>query len=171
MTLPSPITITGAKLTAARLVQRPRIVADPVRFTTETDSLNASILGPDAVPGTPEFDLFVAEVKREMVSKAGQKCTAIRRIIAPAAVSADLVRALSAELGKLRIGNPAADVDMGALASLGQREEVRARVAELAEEAEVVYGNGEDVPLTDANPQKGAFFLPTLLLCERPLAA
>ena len=171
LTSQDTIAFTGSKSTAEMLQQHPRVVSQAVRFTAETDSLNASILGPDAVPGTPEFDLFVNEIKREMVSKAGQKCTAIRRIIAPAAVSADLVRALSDELGKLRIGNPAAEVDMGALASLGQREEVRARVAELAEDAQVVYGNGEDFPLTDADPRKGAFFMPTLLLCQRPLAA
>jgi oxepin-CoA hydrolase/3-oxo-5,6-dehydrosuberyl-CoA semialdehyde dehydrogenase len=148
------------------------VVAHSVRFTAETDSLNASILGPDAVPGTPEFDLFINEVKREMISKAGQKCTAIRRIIAPAAVSADLVRALSAELGKVRIGNPARDdVDMGALASLGQRDEVRARVAELTADAKVVYGNRETFEITDADARKGAFFMPTLLYCERPLSS
>ncbi len=166
------IAFTGSKSTAVKLMQHPRVVAESVRFTAETDSINASILGPDAVPGTPEFDLFIAEVKREMVSKAGQKCTAIRRIIAPAAVSADLVRALSAELGKVRIGNPASkEVDMGALASLGQREEVRARISDLAGEAEVVFGNREDFSLVDADARKGAFFMPTLLLCEKPITA
>jgi oxepin-CoA hydrolase/3-oxo-5,6-dehydrosuberyl-CoA semialdehyde dehydrogenase len=166
------VAFTGSKNTAERLQQHPRVIAHSVRFTAETDSLNASILGPDAVPGTPEFDLFVNEVKREMISKAGQKCTAIRRIIAPAAVSADLVRALSAELGKVRIGNPARDdVDMGALASLGQRDEVRARVAELTADAKVVYGNRETFEITDADARKGAFFMPTLLYCERPLSS
>jgi oxepin-CoA hydrolase / 3-oxo-5,6-dehydrosuberyl-CoA semialdehyde dehydrogenase len=166
------VAFTGSKSTAVKLMQHPRVIAESVRFTAETDSINASILGPDAVPGTPEFDLFVAEVKREMVSKAGQKCTAIRRIIAPAAVSADLVRALSTELGKVRIGNPASkDVDMGALASLGQRDEVRARVGDLAAEAEVLFGNREDFELVDADLAKGAFFMPTLLLCEKPITA
>ena len=166
------VAFTGSKSTAVKLMQHPRVVAESVRFTAETDSINASILGPDAVPGTPEFDLFIAEVKREMVSKAGQKCTAIRRIIAPAAVSADLVRMLSAELGKVRIGHPASkEVDMGALASLGQRDEVRARVADLAAEAEVMFGNREEFELVDADARKGAFFMPTLLLCEKPITA
>ncbi len=166
------VAFTGSKSTAVKLMQHPRIVAESVRFTAETDSINASILGPDAVPGTPEFDLFIAEVKREMVSKAGQKCTAIRRIIAPAAVSADLVRALSAELHKVRIGHPASkEVDMGALASLGQRDEVRARVADLAAEAQVMFGNREEFELVDADARKGAFFMPTLLLCEKPITA
>jgi oxepin-CoA hydrolase/3-oxo-5,6-dehydrosuberyl-CoA semialdehyde dehydrogenase len=107
-----------------------------------------------------------------MVSKAGQKCTAIRRIIAPAAVSADLVRALSSALAKVRIGHPGRDdVDMGALASLGQRDEVRARITELTTDAEVVYGNGETFDIADADARKGAFFMPTLLYCERPLSS
>jgi len=172
LTSQDTVAFTGSKSTAEKLQQHPGVIAHSVRFTAETDSLNASILGPDAVPGTPEFDLFVNEVKREMISKAGQKCTAIRRIIAPAAVSADLVRALSSALGKVRIGNPARDdVDMGALASLGQRDEVRARVAELTAEADVVYGNGETFDITDADARKGAFFMPTLLYCERPLSS
>ena len=164
------IAFTGSKNTAEMLQQHPRVVSESVAFTAETDSLNASILGPDAVPGTPEFDLFVKEVTTEMTTKAGQKCTAIRRIIAPSSVSADLVRALSTALGEIRIGNPASkDVDMGALASHGQRDEVRERVAELSNEAEIVYGGNKDFDLIDADSSKGAFFMPTLLHCEKPL--
>ncbi len=166
------IAFTGSKGTAEMLQQHPRVVSESVAFTAETDSLNASILGPDAVPGTPEFDLFIKEVTREMTSKAGQKCTAIRRIIAPSEVSADLVRALSTALGEIRVGNPASkDVDMGALASQGQRDEVRERIAELSGEAEIVYGGNEDFELVDADSSKGAFFMPTLLHCEKPLHA
>ena len=166
------IAFTGSKATAEKLQTHPRVIAESVRFTAETDSLNASILGTDVKPGTPEFELFVNEVKREMVSKAGQKCTAIRRIIAPANVSGELVAALAHELGKIRIGNPARDdTDMGALASLGQRDEVRARVKDLSVEADVVYGDRDDFPVNDADARKGAFFMPTLLLCERPLSA
>lgn len=166
------IAFTGSKNTAEMLQAHPRVVAESVRFTAETDSLNASILGPDAAPGTPEFDLFVTEVTREMTSKAGQKCTAIRRIIAPAGVASALVAELSASLGKIRIGNPASrEVDMGALASHGQRNEVRARVAELAAESDIVYGNQEQLTLNDADAERGAFFMPTLLHCERPLTA
>ena len=166
------VAFTGSKATAERLQQHPRVIAESVRFTAETDSLNASILGPDALPGTAEFDLLVREVTREMTSKAGQKCTAIRRIIAPASVSGDLVKALSSALGEVRVGNPASkETGMGALASLGQRDEVRARVAELAEEAGVVYGNRDEFELLDADAGLGAFFMPTLLHCERPLSA
>lgn len=170
LTCQDSIAFTGSKTTAEMLQAHPRVVSESVPFTAETDSLNASILGPDAVPGTPEFDLFVKEVTREMTSKAGQKCTAIRRIIAPSSVSADLVRALSDALGNIRIGDPASkDVDMGPLASHEQQREVRARVAELAQEAEIVYGGLDDFDLLDADPKLGSFFMPTLLHCEKPL--
>jgi len=166
------IAFTGSKSTAEKLQTHPRVIAEAVRFTAETDSLNASILGPDAKPGTPEFDLYVKEVVREMVSKAGQKCTAIRRVIAPAELLADLVRALSDALGQVRIGHPGSDdTDLGALASLAQREDVRVRVGELAGEASVAYGNREDFEVTGADAKKGAFFMPTLLHCEKPLQA
>ncbi len=165
------VAFTGSKWTAEKLQQHPRVVSQSVAFTAETDSLNASILGPDAVPGTPEFDLYVKEVVREMTSKAGQKCTAIRRVIAPAAISADLVRALSDALGNIRIGNPASpDVDMGALASLGQQAEVAERVGDLSAEASVVYGN-ETPDVHDADASRGAFFMPTLLHCDKPLSS
>ncbi len=166
------VAFTGSKRTAEKLQTHPRVIAESVAFTAETDSLNASILGPDATPGTPEFDLYIKEVTREMTSKAGQKCTAIRRIIAPSDIAADLVRALSSALGGTRIGNPAnSDVDMGALASTGQRDEVRERINELARDAELVYGGREEFELVDADARKGAFFMPTLLVCERPMAS
>ena len=164
------IAFTGSKTTAEKLQQHPRVVAESVAFTAETDSLNASILGPDAVPGTPEFDLYIKEVVREMTSKAGQKCTAIRRIIAPASIAAELVEALSTALGRVSVGNPAnKQVGMGALASLGQRDEVRARVGDLATEADIVYGGSDDFEVVDADARKGAFFMPTLLHCRQPM--
>ncbi|MEE8426175.1 MAG: phenylacetic acid degradation bifunctional protein PaaZ [Woeseiaceae bacterium] len=169
LTCQDSIAFTGSKSTAEKLQQHPRVVGESVAFTAETDSLNASILGPDAVPGTPEFDLYIKEVTREMTSKAGQKCTAIRRIIAPAAISDELIDALSAALGAIRVGNPGIkDVDMGALASHGQRDEVRERVNELSLEAGIVYGGMDDFELIDADARKGAFFMPTLLHCEKP---
>jgi len=166
------IAFTGSKSTAEMLQQHPQVIAESVAFTAETDSLNASILGPDATPDTPEFDLYVKEVVREMTSKAGQKCTAIRRVIAPASIAADLVRALSTALGEIRIGNPGLkDVDMGALASQGQRCEVRERIGELAAEAPIVFGGSDDFDVVDADAKKGAFFMPTLLHCDKPLGA
>lgn len=172
LTCQDAVAFTGSKTTAEYLQQHPRVISDSVRFTAETDSLNASILGPDATPGTPEFDLFVAEVTSEMTTKAGQKCTAIRRIIAPSAVAADLVRALSTSLGKIRVGNPAnKEVNMGALVSVEQRDEVLERVAELSADAQIVYGDQTRMKLVDANPEKGAFFVPTLLLCDKPISS
>ncbi|MGB5578558.1 MAG: phenylacetic acid degradation bifunctional protein PaaZ, partial [Woeseiaceae bacterium] len=166
------IAFTGSKATAEFLQQHPRVVSQSVAFTAETDSLNSSILGPDAIPGTPEFDLYVKEVTREMTSKAGQKCTAIRRIIAPSTITGELVEALATALSKVRIGNPAnKDVDMGALASHGQRDEVRDRVNELSQQAEIVYGGDETFDVVDADANKGAFFMPTLLHCEKPLTS
>ena len=166
------IAFTGSKTTAEMLQQHPRVVSESVAFTAETDSLNMSILGPDAVPGTPEFDLYIQEVTREMTSKAGQKCTAIRRIIAPSAIAGEVVKALSTALGEIRIGNPGIkDVDMGALASQGQRDEVRDRIKDLSAEADVVFGGTDDFEVVDADSKKGAFFMPTLLHCEKPLTA
>lgn len=166
------IAFTGSKATAELLQQHPRVVGESVSFTAETDSLNSSILGPDAIAGTPEFELYVKEITREMTSKAGQKCTAIRRIIAPAAIAGELVDALATALGEIRIGNPASkDVDMGALASQGQRDEVRDRVAELSHQADIVYGGRNDFEVVDADIGRGAFFMPTLLHCEKPLSS
>jgi len=166
------IAFTGSKNTAEYLQQHARVISQSVAFTAETDSLNASILGPDATPGTPEFDLFIKEVVREMTSKAGQKCTAIRRIIAPASIVGELTSALGDALGRIRIGNPAdKDTEMGALASQGQREEVRDRVRELSQQAEIVYGGGDDFEVSGADARKGAFFMPTLLHCEKPFSS
>ncbi|MDH3265894.1 MAG: phenylacetic acid degradation bifunctional protein PaaZ [Gammaproteobacteria bacterium] len=172
LTCQDTIAFTGSKTTAEMLQQHPRVISESVAFTAETDSLNMSILGPDATPGTPEFDLYIQEVTREMTSKAGQKCTAIRRIIAPSAIAAEVVTALSAALGRIRIGNPGnKDVDMGALASQGQRDEVRQRVGELSAEADVVFGGGDDFEVLDADRKAGAFFMPTLLHCQKPLSS
>src|SRR5688500_980832 len=130
------VSFTGSASTAAKLRTHPRVVAHSVRFVAETDSLNSSVLGPDAAPGTPEFDLFVREVAREMTVKAGQKCTAIRKAIVPARRLAEVVGGLQAELAKAVVGDPRTEgVRMGPLASLAQREEVLARVAELRSEA------------------------------------
>jgi oxepin-CoA hydrolase/3-oxo-5,6-dehydrosuberyl-CoA semialdehyde dehydrogenase len=172
LTCQDTIAFTGSKWTAEKLQQHPKVISESVAFTAETDSLNASILGPDAVPGTPEFDLYIKEVVREMTSKAGQKCTAIRRIIAPSAIAGELVDALSTALGEIRIGNPASkDVDMGALASQGQRDEVRERIDDLSAEADVVFGGTDDFDVVDADSKKGAFFMPTLLHCRKPLGS
>ncbi|MDH3768470.1 MAG: phenylacetic acid degradation bifunctional protein PaaZ, partial [Gammaproteobacteria bacterium] len=166
------VAFTGSKTTGDKLRQHPNILAQSVRFTAETDSLNCAILGPDAVAGTAEFDLCVDEIVKEITSKAGQKCTAIRRIIAPRESSAELVSELAKRLSCIRLGNPASkEIDMGALASLAQREEVRSRISELVAEGEIVYGDTEHFDVIDADAEKGAFFAPVLLHCDRPMTA
>ncbi|HRK42036.1 MAG TPA: phenylacetic acid degradation bifunctional protein PaaZ [Gemmobacter sp.] len=166
------VTFTGSAWTGRKLKSHPAVVANSVRFTMEADSLNASILGPDAGPGTPEFDLFVKEVAREMTAKAGQKCTAIRRVIAPRAHVQALVAALGERLGKTPLGLPGDEATrMGALASLDQREEVRARIRELQADAEIVVGNPATVHVASGNPERGAFLNPVLMYCDKPFAA
>ena len=161
------VSFTGSASTAQKLRQHPAIIGNSVRFTAETDSLNSSVLGPDAVAGTPELDLFVREVVREMTAKAGQKCTAIRKAIVPKAQVADVLDALKTSLGKIVVGDPRLEeVRMGPLASLGQRREVREQLAKLQREAEVVYGGGRESALIGADAEKGAFMSPTLLLCR-----
>jgi oxepin-CoA hydrolase / 3-oxo-5,6-dehydrosuberyl-CoA semialdehyde dehydrogenase len=158
------VSFTGSASTAQKLRQHPNVVANAVRFTAETDSLNSSVLGPDAVAGTPELDLFVREVVREMTAKAGQKCTAIRKAIVPKALVPDVLDSLKAALGKITVGDPRQEqVKMGPLASLGQRREVREQLAKLQREAEIVYGDSQ---LSGVDVDKGAFMSPTLLLCR-----
>jgi oxepin-CoA hydrolase/3-oxo-5,6-dehydrosuberyl-CoA semialdehyde dehydrogenase len=164
------VTFTGSAATGRKLKAHPRIVSESVRFNMEADSLNFSMLGPDAAPGTEEFDLFVKEVVREMTGKAGQKCTAIRRTLVPAILVEDTIRAISKRLEGTTLGNPAVEgVRWGPLASRGQRDEVRKSVEALKVGAEVVYGNPDKFTVTGADAEKGAFFPATLLYCARPL--
>lgn len=166
------VTFTGSAWTGRKLKTHPAIVENSVRFTMEADSLNAAILGPDAVAGTEEFDLFVKEVAREMTVKAGQKCTAIRRVIAPRAAVELLIKALGERLAKTALGNPGEEATrMGPLASLAQRDEVRARIAELQGDAEIVAGDPTQANLTSGDAEAGAFLSPVLLYCDKPSAA
>jgi oxepin-CoA hydrolase/3-oxo-5,6-dehydrosuberyl-CoA semialdehyde dehydrogenase len=161
------VSFTGSATTARKLSQHPAIIENAVRFTAETDSLNSSLLGPDAVAGTPELDLFVREVVREMTAKAGQKCTAIRKAIVPRAQVPDVIDALRAALGKVAVGDPRLEqVKMGPLASLSQRREVREQVSKLKREAEIVFGHDKGIELVGADEEKGAFMSPTLLYCQ-----
>jgi len=164
------VTFTGSAWTGRKLKTSPAIVENSVRFTMEADSLNASILGPDAGPGTPEFDLFVKEVAREMTVKAGQKCTAIRRVMAPRAHTQALIAALGERLGKTALGDPSNEATrMGPLASLDQRREVRERIRELQQEAEIVAGDPDDVRLASGDAEAGAFLNPVVLYAEGAL--
>jgi oxepin-CoA hydrolase/3-oxo-5,6-dehydrosuberyl-CoA semialdehyde dehydrogenase len=165
LTLQDVVSFTGSAATAMKLQTHPVIARESVRFIAERDSLNASILGPDAGPGTPEFDLFIKEVAREMTVKAGQKCTAIRRAMAPAEHIDAVQEALTQRLAKVKIGNPREEgVTMGALASREQLQSVREAVAELARSARIVAGDPELPPVAG----NGAFMSPILLRSDDP---
>ena len=162
------VSFTGSASTALRLRTHPTVMRESVRFIAEQDSLNASILGPDAAPGTPEFDLFVREVAIEMTVKAGQKCTAIRRAMAPAQHLDAVQQALSERLASTKVGDPRAEeTRMGALVSISQREDVRQKIAELeAAGARIVAGD----PSADPPVPGGAFLPPVLLRADDPWA-
>ncbi len=158
------VTFTGSASTGKVLRKHPQLIEESVPFTMEADSLNASILGEDAIPGTPEFDLFIKEVRKEMTVKAGQKCTAIRRIIVPEKLVEDVQIELGKQLDKVTIGDPRLqEVRMGALVSDAQRKSVREQVGKIAKTAEIVYGDLEQVETIGADAKKGAFLKPILL--------
>lgn len=164
------VTFTGSAATGRILKAHPRIIQEAVPFTMEADSLNASILGEDAVPGTPEFDLFIKEVRKEMTVKAGQKCTAIRRIIVPEKLVEDVQIALGKALDKVTIGDPRLkEVRMGSLISKQQVEAVHNSVKDIAKEAEIVYGSLDKIETIGADAKKGAFVSPILLRTDNPL--
>ncbi|MFG6565733.1 phenylacetic acid degradation bifunctional protein PaaZ [Sulfitobacter sp. 1A13421] len=166
------VAFTGSADTALKLRGNPKLMENSVRFTSEQDSLNASVLGPDAAPGTPEFDLFVKEVQREMTAKAGQKCTAIRRIMVPQAQIDAVISALSERLAKTTIGDPRAeDTRMGALVSGSQKRDVLEKVGLLSAEAERVFGDPDNFTVKGADRDKGAFLPPMLFHCADPDAA
>ncbi|WP_300520487.1 phenylacetic acid degradation bifunctional protein PaaZ [Aliiroseovarius sp.] len=161
------VSFTGSAQTASMLRSNPNILKNSVRFVAEQDSLNASILGPDVTPEAPEFDLFIKEVHREMTTKAGQKCTAIRRIIAPEGQVQNVIEALSARLDRTVVGDPRAETTrMGALVSAAQKRDVLEKAAMIGAESKRVYGDPEALPHGDVNPD--AFVAPMLFHCESP---
>ncbi|MFK8075247.1 MAG: phenylacetic acid degradation bifunctional protein PaaZ [Granulosicoccus sp.] len=166
------VSFTGSAATASALRSQPNILNKAVRFVAEQDSLNASILGPDAIPGTPEFNLFVSEAVQELTAKAGQKCTAIRRIMAPRAQIPELINALTQALDKIVIGHPANELTtMGALVSNAQKHDVLEKINSLRAECEHVYGNLDNFRVLGADREKGAFLPPTILHCDNPRSA
>lgn len=161
------IAFTGSATTAELLRSHPAVRTRGTQLTVETDSLNASILGPDAVPGTSEFDLYVAQLVDELTIKAGQRCTAIRRALVPASLVGSVVEAARERLSTVRVGDPRhPDVVMGPLASLAQRAEVRTRIRELEQAADVVVGGDDLGDVIGADPERGAFVAPTLLVAR-----
>ncbi len=168
LTVQDSVAFTGSAHTAGILRRHPNVLDGGVVLGVEADSLNCSILGPDVRPDDPEFDLFVKGVVTEMTVKAGQKCTAIRRVLVPSALTGEVVEALATRLAKVSVGDPRnPDVRMGALAGLGQREEVRKAVEALRASSDVVVGDPAGAPLLDGDATRGAFMTP-LVLRARP---
>ncbi|MEQ4723657.1 phenylacetic acid degradation bifunctional protein PaaZ [Nonomuraea sp. B19D2] len=158
------IGFTGSVATAARLRSDPAVTRRSARFNAEADSLNCSVLGPDAVPGQPEFDLFADALITEMTVKAGQKCTAIRRAFVPANLIDAVTGAVEARLARVVVGAPGAGgVTMGALVGLAQREDVRAAVARLRSAGSLIHGDPDKVEVVGADAERGAFLSPLLL--------
>lgn len=163
------ITFTGSADTGLKLKSNPVVARNNVPFNLEADSLNATILGKKAVPGTVEFDLFVKEAVKEITVKAGQKCTAVRRIFVPEELIDDVQKAIAARLSSVVIGDPATEgVRMGSLASQGQVQAVRESVELLTRSQQIVYGDLDHFEVTGADRQKGAFFSPILFRNDNP---
>jgi len=165
------VTFTGSADTAARLRGNVNLIRESVPFTAEADSLNAAILAPDVAPDDEELDLFVKEVAREMTGKAGQKCTAIRRVIVPEHLVDVVGERLRARLAKIVVGNPKVEgVRMGALASMDQHRDVSERVEMLARGNEILFSARDGFNPVGEGSAAGAFFAPTLLLCRNGMS-
>jgi len=163
------VTFTGSATTGRMLKSHPRIVSESVPFNMEADSLNCCILGSDVTPSMPEFDIFIKEVAREITTKAGQKCTAIRRIIVPANLVEDVQIALGKRLQSVTIGDPALkEVRMGPLAGVSQRKEVLEKVQLLAKSQSMVIGNLDEFEVMGADKVAGAFMPPVVFLNSDP---
>jgi oxepin-CoA hydrolase/3-oxo-5,6-dehydrosuberyl-CoA semialdehyde dehydrogenase len=166
------VTLTGSASTGMKLKSHPRILGENVPFNMEADSLNCIVLGEDVLPGTADWDIFIKEVRKEMTVKAGQKCTAIRRIFVPENKMEDVWKVIAASLSQTTIGNPLNEkVRMGALAGLEQREEVKAQVKKLLASSQIIYGSLDSVEVVDADAQRGAFLSPVLLKNDKPFAS
>jgi oxepin-CoA hydrolase/3-oxo-5,6-dehydrosuberyl-CoA semialdehyde dehydrogenase len=163
------VTFTGSADTGKKLKSHPRLLDEAVPFTMEADSLNCSVLGNDVTPDMPEFDLFIKEVAREITTKAGQKCTAIRRIIVPNNHIEDVKIALGKRILSTTIGDPSIEgVRMGPLAGLGQRNDVIDRVKQLMKTQEIVIGDLENFDVKGADKEKGAFMSPIVFYNDQP---
>jgi oxepin-CoA hydrolase/3-oxo-5,6-dehydrosuberyl-CoA semialdehyde dehydrogenase len=163
------VTFTGSATTGLMLKQTKSIIENNVPFTIEADSLNCIVLGEDVTPDTPEWDIFIKEIRKEMTLKAGQRCTGIRRIFVPQNKVEDVHIALGKALSQTVIGNPLnATVRMGSLAGQAQRNEVKEQVQKLLASSQIIYGSLDSVQVVDADAEKGAFMSPVLLLNELP---
>jgi oxepin-CoA hydrolase / 3-oxo-5,6-dehydrosuberyl-CoA semialdehyde dehydrogenase len=164
------VTFTGSATTGRMLKSLPHIIENSIPFNMEADSLNAAILGEDSAPGTANFDIFIKEVRREMTTKAGQKCTAIRRIMVPENYLEDVQIALGKSLAQTTIGDPANEkVRMGAIVNKSQVDVVRNRVLEMSQKTPIVFGDLDKFEVIGADANKGFFLPPILMLNENPL--
>ena len=169
VTLQDVVTFTGSAQTGLKLKSHPRILAESVPFNMEADSLNCMVLGADAMPGTPDFDVFLKEVRKEITVKAGQKCTAVRRIFVPENYIEDFVTGIKKMLSQTTIGNPQVEgVKMGSLAGKAQREEVLEKLRILQADSEILYGDQDALTVVGADKEKGAFISPFLLFNNKP---
>lgn len=163
------VTFTGSAETGKKLKAHPKLVEEAVHFNMEADSLNCSVLGTDVTTEMPEFDLFIKEVAREITTKAGQKCTAIRRIIVPENMVDDVTIALGKRIMSTTIGDPSVEgVRMGPLAGISQRNDVMDKVHELMKTQEIVIGDLENFEVTGADKNKGAFMSPIVFFNDNP---
>lgn len=163
------VTFTGSAYTGQQLKSHPRIVSEAVSFNLEADSLNCCVLGPDVTTAMPEFDIFIKEVVREITTKAGQKCTAVRRIMVPANMVEDVQIALGKRLQGTTIGDPSVEgVRMGPLAGQSQRKEVREKVMQLAQSQQIIIGDLEKFEVVGADKEKGAFISPIVFFNDNP---
>lgn len=166
------ITFTGSKSTALKLKKHERILDESVPFNMEADSLNCIVLGDDVAPADAEWDIFIKEIRKEMTVKAGQKCTAVRRIFVPEDKMEAVWQSLKQALSQTVIGNPLNDkVRMGALVGQAQRAEVKQQVQKLLASSQLIYGSLNSVEVMDADAEKGAFLSPLLLMNEKPFAS
>ena len=166
------VTFTGSASTGLMLKSNPKILSESVPFNMEADSLNCIVMGEDVVPGMPEWDIFIKEIRKEMTLKAGQRCTGIRRIFVPDNKMEDVWKAIATSLSQTTIGNPLNEkVRMGSLAGQTQRNEVKEQVQKLLASSQIVYGSLDSVEVIDADATKGAFMSPVLLMNDKPFAA
>jgi len=170
LTFQDVVTFTGSASTGKMLKSHPRIIEESIPFNMEADSLNAMVLGEDVTPNMPEFDLFIKEVAREITVKAGQKCTAVRRIMVPQHLLEDVQKALHKRIASITIGNPKDEkVRMGSLASKDQVKDVLEKIEQLKKSQKIIIGNLKDYEVISADKNKGSFLPPIVFLNEKPL--
>lgn len=163
------VTFTGSAHTGRMLKATQRLIDEAVPFNMEADSLNASVLGADVTPDMPEFDIYIKEVAREITTKAGQKCTAVRRMIVPEHMISPVQETLAKRLASATIGDPSVEgVRMGALAGLQQRNDVLAKIEQLKASQEIVIGDLQNFEVVGADREKGAFLPPVVFLNNDP---